>query len=633
MMQLRKVQKVLAVGLALAALGLGPARADVTFGGQDQPIPNNIGTNLGGIADWSTEFPFVDLMKSARPWVSVSSTTWDDGRPLATDSDGWVTSLLEDQGATTVFLTSMTKFPEGTYTLRWEGQGTIELSRPLTPVSAGVATFDVARPDGFTILTISAVDEADPIRNIEILPPGGICAGRPERWAQSETDCRAGRYRSFVDHVDDIVFTPWFLRVVSNYGTLRFMDWMNTNNNPSEVWADRPLVSDATYMVDGVPVEVLIDLSNRLDADPWFTLPHLADDNYVRQFAEMVEADLDPSLVARVEYSNEVWNGIFEQYAYAAEQGLAAGLAEVEWEAAWRWYAERSTEVHKIWIDAFAERSRLRLVTSTQSASAGVSSVILGQGDTAEWTDELAVAPYFGDVPTSDDATVEILATPLDDYFTRINTTLLDDAFAAIPDQLALADQYDLDLVAYEGGQHFVGAFGQENNDELTEYFHVVNRDPRIRDTYITYLNRWRELTDNALMAHFTDAGAYSKWGRWGAMESVFDTRAQSPKWDAILTLLADDEGGNGGGAGLRCAGRRATLVGTAGDDVLVGTRSRDVIVAGRGNDTIRGLGGGDVICGGAGADTMLGGNGRDVCRGGRGRDTARRCEVTRSVP
>jgi Ca2+-binding RTX toxin-like protein len=68
-----------------------------------------------------------------------------------------------------------------------------------------------------------------------------------------------------------------------------------------------------------------------------------------------------------------------------------------------------------------------------------------------------------------------------------------------------------------------------------------------------------------------------------------------------------------------RCAGVRATLVGTPGSDTLVGTPGRDVIVAGAGWDTVRGRGGRDVICGGAGADDLDGGRGGDVILGGRG--------------
>lgn len=87
------------------------------------------------------------------------------------------------------------------------------------------------------------------------------------------------------------------------------------------------------------------------------------------------------------------------------------------------------------------------------------------------------------------------------------------------------------------------------------------------------------------------------------------------------------------------CAGNPATIVGTAGNDVLTGTSRRDVVAGLGGSDRINGLGGNDLICGGdgndnivggtgddyligeGGADRILGGPGRDTLFGGAGRD------------
>lgn len=68
-----------------------------------------------------------------------------------------------------------------------------------------------------------------------------------------------------------------------------------------------------------------------------------------------------------------------------------------------------------------------------------------------------------------------------------------------------------------------------------------------------------------------------------------------------------------------RCHGRLATIVGTAGDDVLRGTPSRDVIWGGGGDDKIYGGLGNDLICGGRGADLIHGGRGNDEVDGGAG--------------
>ena len=70
-----------------------------------------------------------------------------------------------------------------------------------------------------------------------------------------------------------------------------------------------------------------------------------------------------------------------------------------------------------------------------------------------------------------------------------------------------------------------------------------------------------------------------------------------------------------------RCAGRRATIVGSARGETLRGTPRADVIVARGGNNRVRAGGGRDVVCGGAGRDALFGGAGRDVLAGGAGRD------------
>ena len=69
------------------------------------------------------------------------------------------------------------------------------------------------------------------------------------------------------------------------------------------------------------------------------------------------------------------------------------------------------------------------------------------------------------------------------------------------------------------------------------------------------------------------------------------------------------------------CNGEVATLVGTAGDDVLRGTDGVDVIVGLGGDDRIYGYNGGDIICGGEGKDRIFGGKRADIIFGGPGPD------------
>ena len=75
-------------------------------------------------------------------------------------------------------------------------------------------------------------------------------------------------------------------------------------------------------------------------------------------------------------------------------------------------------------------------------------------------------------------------------------------------------------------------------------------------------------------------------------------------------------------GAAPSCKGTRATIVGTAGNDVRKGTSRRDVIVGLAGNDKLSGLAGNDLVCGGRGNDTLKGRAGNDQLSGQQGKDT-----------
>ncbi|MDH3705604.1 MAG: CAP domain-containing protein [Acidimicrobiia bacterium] len=70
------------------------------------------------------------------------------------------------------------------------------------------------------------------------------------------------------------------------------------------------------------------------------------------------------------------------------------------------------------------------------------------------------------------------------------------------------------------------------------------------------------------------------------------------------------------------CEGEPATIVGTAGNDMLLGTAGPDVIVGLGGNDLINGRGGHDLICAGGGDDYITGGRGSDEVYGQGGDDT-----------
>ena len=147
----------------------------------------------------------------------------------------------------------------------------------------------------------------------------------------------------------------------------------------------------------------MIALANEVQAHPWFNIPHLADDGYVRAFAQMVEARLDPALTAHVEFSNEVWNWQFTQAAWADEMGQARWNKRDTW---MQYYALRAAEVARIFSDTFAENAKDRLINiiSTQTGWLGLETEVLtaplvvadGLPAPYEAFDAYAITGYFG---------------------------------------------------------------------------------------------------------------------------------------------------------------------------------------------------------------------------------------------
>ncbi|MGE0028095.1 MAG: hypothetical protein AB7O78_02375 [Thermoleophilia bacterium] len=120
-------------------------------------------------------------------------------------------------------------------------------------------------------------------------------------------------------------------------------------------------------------------------------------------------------------------------------------------------------------------------------------------------------------------------------------------------------------------------------------------------------------------------AGTSNSTGRADIAVARLEGDPQPAGGRGPVTVTGGGAGGGGTGGGTRrptCAGRTATIVGTAAADRLTGTPRLDVIVGLGGADRISGLGGADIVCAGAGDDVVRGGAGADLILGGAGRDT-----------
>jgi hypothetical protein len=476
-----------------------------------------IGTNLAGVNDWSTERPFLDAFKCSREWISGDASTWSNGWPLQLDANGNVTSLLPNQVARTVLLSDCAAGnPGGRWLCLHDGNGTIQYGGSGTYVGSlstpGRHVVDVT-PTGYVVMTIAAIDPANPLRNLRFVPE-----------AAEATHATA-------------IFTPEFLARTRGFSTLRFMDWAQTNDSPLATWANRPRADEVRWSTPrGVPVEIMVELANRLDADAWFCIPHLADDAYVTAFATYVRDHLEPGRKAWVEHSNEVWNGQFAQAQYAQQRGLALNLSSNAWEAQLRYHSQRSVQIFQLFTSVFGGNSRLVRVLASQAVNVWGSTTIADHQNAWQSADALAIAPYFGPgVPPS--ALAQFAAMTVSQVLDYAEFTELPAALTSMQAQAQFAASRNLTLVAYEGGQHLVGIGSAASNQTLTGLLIAANRHPRMAHIYQQYLAGWRA-AGGRTFAHFSDITSPSQWGSWGALEYVFQDVTTAPKYLALQSFL-----------------------------------------------------------------------------------------------
>jgi len=256
-------------------------------------------------------------------------------------------------------------------------------------------------------------------------------------------------------------------------------------------------------------------------------MPHRADDRYVREFAKLVKSSLNPELKVYLEYSNEVWNGMFAQNKYAQKMAKSRSLgpAERPWEGGGMYYAERSVEIFDIWKDVFGGSSSDRIVRvlAWQAGNTWwMENIVLTRQQAYLHADALAIAPYIGmNVPQGGQGkgtglrADQVSGWSEAQVFEHLEKHALPGAIKAIHDSKKVADEFGLKLLAYEGGQHLVGVAGGENNQKLTALFHRVNADPRIRGLYQKYFSAWKR-EGGSLFCYFSSVSRWSKWGSWG---------------------------------------------------------------------------------------------------------------------
>ena len=528
------------------------ATAPVLF--VNRPKVETGGLNLFQPINWSKCNHYIDKMLSSSEWLNE----WYD-YVYEVSAQGIPISIP----AGTEPGVKVTLDKPGDYVLTWRGTGNVKIE----PTNTNYVTFvseDLSQEpyrrvyhkdttlakEGLARVLLTATDSADPVHDIHVWAPGH----EPVDGAEPES-----------------IFTEEFKsRIRDNTAVLRFMDWIRTNGSTQQTWADRTSTQWYTQQYP-VAYEHMIALCNEMEKDMWISLPHLADDDYVQRLAHLIRTGEDNGvqvceplaghLKVYVEWSNEVWNGGFDQYAYVvalieASSGLSKKDDNFPWDQVFAYVGERAAQCWKIFMDEFGEEwpTRVVRVLGTQVGGQFIDEHMSGVARVSEVypevePDAVAIAAYFGysffRYVLDNFNYTDPSAAELEEAFIELQRSLLEDEKPLWESSVHAANAFGLPLIAYEGGPHTVALPIDHNGDGiedikdggLTVFLNNLNRDERMGDLLALTLDVWEEV-GGGLFVVFNDCSPYDKYGSWGLYDGWEKTLAESPKAEAFETWL-----------------------------------------------------------------------------------------------
>ena len=221
----------------------------------DAQAANPLGINLAAVAYYSPEQPFLNIVKSGGSssglsntigWYTSTDNSWDtqEEANLQLDSDGYPTSLTATPTAhggqqftfvKTALNYSLPKpapgetavYPAGTYRLKFVGQGTVKVAGDARHISGDTCPSDLAlsnkRANTYVSCTFTV---SSPGANIGLLLE--ITSIKNSTDHPRDISVVQNAYASNYD--GGAIFNPAFIAALSGFSSLRFMEWMKTNN-------------------------------------------------------------------------------------------------------------------------------------------------------------------------------------------------------------------------------------------------------------------------------------------------------------------------------------------------------------------------------------------------------------------
>jgi hypothetical protein len=279
----------------------------------------------------------------------------------------------------------------------------------------------------------------------------------------------------------------------------------------------------------------------------------MATNDYIVQMAALAHAALGGKQRVYVEYSNEVWNSDYAQSAYATDRGRALWRnSGTQSTLRQNWYGMRTAQMCDLWkSDWGADAARVVCVLAAQAANAQTATQSLrcqlwsGAGHAPcanHGIDMVAIAPYVS--VQASDSWLSAADGGLSSLFAALESSGLRTSASWELSYTAALAPYKLPLTAYEGGQSLVGFPTYQEGSAMVKLYAAANRDPRMARTYTKMFDDWK-FNGGQLFVIYADIGGPSRYGEWGALESVLDTvnplSSAPPKWQAIQRFISDN--------------------------------------------------------------------------------------------
>ncbi len=234
-----------------------------------------MGVNLEGVADWTPQPFFADLIKQGRAWNVIGSLS----TPAPVDANGWPTADAQIVVATPPAMVARTE----PYKLSFVGNATVSALGGTIANKAYDAATNTTTADVF----ITASDPAQPHLNDNFFlsfsgQPGGVKQVRLLR----------------PGHAPSEIFSRDLLARISWFSTLRLIAFLGPGNsqvtaNTDREWSDRGLPGYSLQTVDAPAWEFVTLLANAAKKDVWIGIPYYASDDYITKLAQLFKYGSD----------------------------------------------------------------------------------------------------------------------------------------------------------------------------------------------------------------------------------------------------------------------------------------------------------------------------------------------------